>query len=60
MPSIPSFYSINEAKKPAGHRVYHNNSACASGRQIGKTEVRSGTNNYHLCEDCVMLNKQGK
>jgi hypothetical protein len=28
MPRAPAFYSVNEAKKAAAHRVYHNNDAC--------------------------------
>jgi len=34
MPRIPEFYSVNEINKPVEKRVYHDNSACAPGRDI--------------------------
>jgi hypothetical protein len=57
MPSTQSFYSINEANKPAANRVYHNNGACSLGRDIPYIERRKGTGNYRLCEDCDRLNR---
>lgn len=60
MPRVPDFYSINEAAKPAAHRVYHNNSACPPGRDIPQHERRSGTGGYRLCDDCRERNNQGK
>ena len=57
MPSTPTFYSINEADKPAANRVYHNNGACSSGRDIPYIERHKGTGNYPLCGDCDRLNR---
>ncbi len=56
MPQVLAFYSINEAAKPANQRVHHNNSACPPGRDIPQNEMRMGTGNYRLCEDCNRLN----
>jgi hypothetical protein len=59
MPKTSTFYSVNEEKKPAAARVYHDNSACPPGRDIPANERRAGTNNYRLCNDCGTLNNQG-
>ena len=59
MPSIPAFYSVNEAKKiPPESRVHHNNSVCPPGRDIPQNERRQGTGGYRLCQDCQQLNAQ--
>ena len=58
--TAPDFYSINETKKPATQRVYHNNSSCPPGRDIPLNERRSGRNDYRLCADCRRLNAQSK
>jgi hypothetical protein len=34
VPKVEDFYSVNEVNKPPEDRVYHNNSACHSGRDI--------------------------
>ena len=60
MPRVPDFYSINEVMKPQQNRVYHNNSACAPGRDIPANERRPGTNAYRLCADCSRLNNEGR
>lgn len=60
MPKTSTFYSVNEEKKPADKRVYHNNGACPPGRDISQNESRAGTNNYRLCDDCKKLNDEGK
>jgi len=60
MPWTKPFYSVNEAKKPVGKRVHHNNSACPPGRDIPSWERVDGTGNYPLCDDCAKLNKQGR
>jgi len=60
MPSVPEFYSINEAAKPQQNRVHHNNSACPPGRDIPRNERRPGTGGYRLCKDCEERNKQGR
>jgi hypothetical protein len=59
MPKVPDFYSINEGAKRVANRVYHNNSACAAGRDIPQNERRPGTNGYRLCHDCSEQTKQG-
>lgn len=53
MPKVPDFYSINEVNKPANDRVYHNNGACAPGRDIPQNERRPGQGNYRLCRVCT-------
>jgi hypothetical protein len=60
MPSIAPFNSVNEAIKPVAQRVYHNNGACPSGRDIPRREQRTGTAGYTLCDHCKNLNKQGR
>jgi hypothetical protein len=52
MAKVPAFYSINEVKKLAHLRVYHNNNTCPPGRDIPEKERRSGTGGYRLCDDC--------
>ncbi len=54
---VPDFYSINEARKPAPKRAYHNNDACILGRDIPQNDKRNGTGGYRLCDDCEKLNK---
>ena len=54
---VPDFYSINEARKPAPKRSYHNNDACVPGPAIKQNEKRNGTGGYRLCDDCEKLNK---
>ena len=60
MPIVPAFYSVNELKKLPAHRVHHNNSLCAPGRDIPASERRPGTGGYRLCDDCGDLNREGK
>jgi hypothetical protein len=60
MPTRQPFYSINETKKPRDGRVYHNNSACPSGREIPENERRDGTEDYRLCRNCAELNRDGR
>jgi hypothetical protein len=57
---VAEFYSVNEVKKPAADRVYHNNSACAPGRDIPPSERRPGNGGYRLCKDCAELNRLGR
>ena len=56
----PNFYSVNEAKKPEGNRVHHDNSACPPGRDIPANERLDGRGGYRLCDDCKRLNSEGK
>jgi hypothetical protein len=60
MPSTPAFHSLNEAKKLEAIRVYHNNSACAPGRDIPQHEKRYGTGDYRMCQGCKRLNDERK
>ena len=60
MPLVAPFYSINEESKPTGKRVYHNNGACAPGRDIPEKERFPGKGGYRLCEDCERLNRERK
>jgi uncharacterized protein YehS (DUF1456 family) len=59
MPSISDFHSINELLEPLVDRVYHNNEACAPGREIAAIDRREDSSIYRLCGDCKMLNTQG-
>jgi len=54
---VADFYSISEARKPAPKRVYHNNDACAPGRDIKQDDKRNGTGSYRLCDYCENLKK---
>jgi hypothetical protein len=60
MASTPAFHSINEVKKPANHRVYHNNTNCPPGRDIPSWERRAGTSTYRLCDVCNSHNRLGR
>ena len=53
--TVNPFNSINEVKKAAEKRVYHNNK-CPSGYDIPKNERRPGTAGYRLCQHCKDLN----
>ena len=60
MTAIASFHSVNEPNKPKDNRVYHNNRACASGRDIPHNERTPGTGGYRVCTHCKNLNAQGR
>jgi hypothetical protein len=57
---IAAFYSVNEANKPAGNRVHHDNNTCRPGQDIPPDERRSGTGGYRLCEICDDLDRKGR
>ena len=59
MPKVPDFYSVNEHKKPLEKRVYHDNSACAPGRDIPAHERLSGKGGYRHCDDCKRESNRG-
>jgi hypothetical protein len=59
MPKVPAFYSVNEGKKPTNKQVHHDNSACASGRDIPANERKPGTGGYRLCDDCIKETRLG-
>jgi hypothetical protein len=52
MAKVAPFYSVNEIKKPPDKRVYHDDSACPSGRDIPPHDRRSGTGGLRHCNDC--------
>jgi len=56
MSKVSSFYSVNEAKKPAAHQVHHNNDQCGPGKEIPQHERKPGDGGYRLCKDCEKLN----
>jgi len=60
MSTVSDFYSINEAKKPADKRVYHDNNACAPGRDIPQNERRPGKGGYRHCDDCTRESNMGR
>ena len=60
MPATPAFHSVNEAKKPVGNRVHHNNNTCPPGRDIPQKGRKGGTGGYRLCDDCDGLNRRGR
>jgi hypothetical protein len=60
MTKVAEFYSINEDKKSASHRVHHNNGACPPGRDIPQHERKLGSGGYRLCDDCERANREGK
>jgi hypothetical protein len=60
MTTVADFYSMNETKKTADKRVYHNNGTCPPGRDIPASERRNGKGGYRLCDDCKKLNDQGR
>jgi hypothetical protein len=58
--NVAPFNSINEVKKPAEGRVYHNNNKCPSGHDIPKKERRPGMASYRLCQHCKDLNAKAR
>jgi len=58
MPSVDTFYSISETRKPPENQVHHNNTDCVSGRGIPRYEHRYGTGGHRLCDDCRRLSQQ--
>ncbi len=55
MSKVPEFHSVNETSKPVADRVYHNNDACPSGRDIPRNERMAGRGGYRLCKHCANL-----
>jgi len=56
MPTVSDFHSISELLKPLVDRVYHNNEACAPGREISALDRREDSSLFRLCGECQMLN----
>jgi hypothetical protein len=54
---MSSYYSINEADKPANKRRYHDNEGCPPGGEIPARNRRPGGNNYRLCGQCQRMNR---
>ena len=59
MTKMAPVHSVNEASKPVGKRVYHNNNACGAYKAIPARDRVSGTGGYRLCEDCQEENTLG-
>jgi hypothetical protein len=59
MTKVADFYSVNEVKKPTDKRVYHDNNACAPGRDIPQHERQSGKGGYRHCDVCIEETKLG-
>ena len=38
--------------------VYHDNSSCNVGNNIEKENIRQGTDNRRLCDECIAWNKK--
>lgn len=55
MTTVPAFHSVNEATKPETERVYHDDSACPSGKEIPAADRRGGRNNFRRCDVCAKL-----
>ena len=53
--NIVEFHSINEVKKPADKRIYHNRFNCPEGSKVGGEDRRVGKNGYKLCPDCMKI-----
>ena len=57
MPNVPAFHSVQQAKRPAENRVYHDNDRCFSARDIPGHDRREGTADYRLCGECARLDQ---
>lgn len=53
MPKKSPWYSIKE-------NVHHDNTNCNTGNNIEKENLRQGTGNKKLCDECAGLDKAGK
>ncbi|MEI2695530.1 MAG: hypothetical protein V9E90_10695 [Saprospiraceae bacterium] len=53
MPSRSPWHSIKQ-------NVNHNNTECNTGNNIETENLRTGTGNKPLCEECARLKNQGK
>lgn len=57
MPNVPAFHSVQQAKRPAENRIYHDNDRCFSAREIPGHDRREGAADYRLCGECTRLNQ---
>jgi hypothetical protein len=57
MSNVPAFHSVQQAKRPAENRVYHDNDRCFSGRDIPQHDRREGAEGYRLCVECARLDE---
>jgi len=53
MPKKTPWHSIKS-------NVHHNNTNCNTGNNIEKENIRKGTGNKPLCQECADVNRQGK
>ena len=56
MPKKSPWHSV----KPGTPQVYHDNSNCTKGNNIEKENVRQGTDNRRLCDECKDLAAKGQ
>jgi hypothetical protein len=57
MPNVPAFHSVQQAKRPAENRIYHDNDRCFSAREIPGHDRREGPADYRLCVECTRLDE---
>jgi len=55
MAKVPTFCSVQQARLPEAHRVYHDNDRCFSGRDISLHDRCVGDEGYRLCVECARL-----
>jgi hypothetical protein len=53
---MPQTYAWHSVRQP----VYHNNTACHTGNNIERENLRAGTGGKPLCKMCALLNAQGR
>jgi hypothetical protein len=52
MARVTAYFSGQENGKPVEDQVYHNDDACAAGRDIRVEDKHPGTGRYPLCKSC--------
>jgi hypothetical protein len=60
MPFTPSYYGPDDPEKPLAVIVFHNNSACSSGKGIALLDRLPSTGGHRICDECLQLNKSGR
>jgi len=60
MPFTAAFHSVNELQKADADRIYHNNSACPTGREIPLNDRVAGNGGYRVCPECEQRNRLGR
>lgn len=57
MPRVQAFHSVDQARKPEDHRIYHDNDRCFSARGIFQHQRLDGDGGYRLCVECTRLDE---